>query len=87
MGNKNINWKRVKKVVITLAVIIFLIVAAATSIYSVNDKQQGVVTRFGKVTQVNDAGLYFMLPFGIETFIREWNSATAPTLRPQADMT
>jgi membrane protease subunit HflK len=67
LGNvwKN-NWKKAKKIVITLAVIVFLIIAAATSIYSVNDKQQGVVTRFGKVTQVNDAGLYFMLPFGIE---------------------
>lgn len=66
LGTKNINWKRVKRIVITLAVLIFLIITASTSIYTVNDKQQGVVTTFGKVTRVSDAGMYFMLPFGME---------------------
>lgn len=68
MGNdwRNVNWKRVKRVVITLAVLILLIILASTSIYTINDKQQGVVTTFGKVTKVNNAGMYFMLPFGME---------------------
>ncbi len=66
MGNKSINWKRIKKIVITLAILVFLIILVSTSIYTVNDKQQGVVTRFGAVTQINNAGLYLMLPFGIE---------------------
>lgn len=66
MGNKNINWKRAKKIIITLAVLILLIILATTSIYTINDKQQGVVTRFGKVIQINDAGMYFMLPFGMD---------------------
>jgi modulator of FtsH protease HflK len=66
LGTKNINWKRAKKIVIALAILIFLIVLASTSIYTVNDKQQGVVTTFGKVSRVSNAGMYFMLPFGME---------------------
>lgn len=62
----SINWKRIRRIVIMLAVIIFVIILASTSIYTVNDKQQGVVTTFGKVTKINNAGMYFMLPFGME---------------------
>jgi len=32
----------------------------------VDDKQQAVVTTFGKVTDVTDAGVHFKLPFGIQ---------------------
>lgn len=63
---KNINWKRVKRIVITLAIVIFVIVGAATSVYTINDKQQGVVTTFGKVTGITEAGMHFMWPFGIQ---------------------
>ncbi len=66
MGTKNINWKRARKIVITLAVLIFLIILVSTSIYTVNDKQQAVVTTFGKVSRISDAGMYLMLPFGME---------------------
>ena len=31
-----------------------------------DDKQQAVVTTFGKVTDITDAGLHFKLPFGIQ---------------------
>ena len=31
-----------------------------------DDKQQAVVTTFGKVTEVTDAGVHFKLPFGIQ---------------------
>ena len=37
-----------------------------TCLYTVDDKQQAVVTTFGKVTDVTDAGLHFKLPFGIQ---------------------
>ena len=34
--------------------------------YTVDDKQQAVVTTFGKVTDVTDAGVHFKLPLGIQ---------------------
>ena len=37
-----------------------------TCFYTVDDKQQAVVTTFGKVTDVTDAGVHFKLPFGIQ---------------------
>ena len=46
-----------------IAVLIF---GALTCFYTVDDKQQAVVTTFGKVTDVTDAGVHFRLPFGIQ---------------------
>ena len=43
-----------------------LALAFLTSIYTVDDKQQAVVTTFGKVTDVTGAGVHFRLPFGIQ---------------------
>lgn len=40
---------------------------AGTCFYTVDDKQQAVVTTFGKVTNVTDAGVHFKLPFGIQS--------------------
>ena len=45
---------------------ILLVVASLTCYYTVDDKQQAVVTTFGKVTDITDAGLHFKLPFGIQ---------------------
>ena len=51
----------------TIAVLIFVLaMGAMTCFYTVNDKQQAVVTTFGKVTDVVDAGVHFKLPFGIQ---------------------
>ena len=50
-------------------IILALIVVglAATCFYTVDDKQQAVVTTFGKVTDVTDAGVHFKLPLGIQS--------------------
>ena len=40
--------------------------AVSTCWYTVDDKQQAVVTTFGAVTDVTDAGVHFKLPFGIQ---------------------
>lgn len=45
---------------------ICLLIGVFTCFYTVDDKQQAVVTTFGKVTDVVDAGLHFKLPFGIQ---------------------
>ncbi len=54
-----------KNIVIGL-VLLVLIVGIATCFYTVDDKQQAVVTTFGKVTDITDAGVHFKLPFGIQ---------------------
>ena len=46
--------------------VLVLIILASTCWYTVDDKQQAVVTTFGKVTSVSDAGIHFRLPFGIQ---------------------
>jgi len=42
------------------------VVGLLSSVYTVDDKQQAVVTTFGKVTDITGAGLHFKLPFGIQ---------------------
>ena len=43
-----------------------LLMAAMTCWYTVDDKQQAVVTTFGKVTDITSAGVHFKAPFGIQ---------------------
>ena len=42
------------------------LIALMTCFYTVDDKQQAVVTTFGAVTDITDAGVHFKLPFGIQ---------------------
>ena len=60
------DWKKVKRIIILGVVAVLLIILGTTCWYTVDDKQQAVVTTFGKVTGVTDAGIHFMLPFGIQ---------------------
>ena len=64
-GNK-VNLKRLGKIMLAAAAVLALLIGAGTCFYTVDDKQQGVVTTFGKVTDITDAGVHFMLPFGIQ---------------------
>lgn len=54
--------KTISLVIIALAVLL----VAQSCFYTVDDKQQAVVTTFGKVTGVTDAGVHFRLPLGIQ---------------------
>lgn len=58
--------KNFGKIVILVALVALVLAAAATCWYTVDEKQQAVVTTFGKVTDVTDAGMHFKLPFGIQ---------------------
>jgi len=58
--------KKLGKIVLAAVIAIALLVGIGTCFYTVDDKQQAVVTTFGKVTDVTDAGVHFMLPFGIQ---------------------
>ena len=65
-GGKKPNFQKHGKKIIIGAVLLVLLVAVGTCFYTVDDKQQAVVTTFGKVTDITDAGVHFMLPFGIQ---------------------
>ena len=54
-----------KKIVIAVVVLV-LAIGIFSCFYTVDDKQQAVVTTFGKVTDITGAGLHFKLPFGIQ---------------------
>jgi len=53
-------------VILLCVLVLAVIVLGRTCFYTVDDKQQAVVTTFGKVTGVTDAGVHFLLPFGIQ---------------------
>ena len=65
-GDQKENVKVPKKALIIGAVLLVLALLIGTCFYTVDDKQQAVVTTFGKVTNITDAGVHFMLPFGIQ---------------------
>ncbi len=60
------SFKGIGKTVLTALVLAVVLIGVLTSFYTVDDKQQAVVTTFGKVTDIKDAGLHFKLPFGIQ---------------------
>ena len=60
------NWKKLRNILLIAVLAIVLVIAASTCFYTVDDKQQAVLTTFGKVTDVTDAGLHFKMPFGIQ---------------------
>ena len=60
------DFKRFGKTALVFVLFAVLVLGAMTCFYTVDDKQQAVVTTFGKVTDVTDAGVHFMLPFGIQ---------------------
>lgn len=63
---KKPDFKRFGKTALVFALFAVLVLGALTCFYTVDDKQQAVVTTFGKVTDVTDAGVHFRLPFGIQ---------------------
>ena len=63
--NGNFLKKLPRYVLLGLAAVLVLAIGA-TCWYTVDDKQQAVVTTFGKVTDITDAGFHFKLPLGIQ---------------------
>ena len=63
---KKTDFKRVGRTILVAVLALILLTLAGTCFYTVDDKQQAVVTTFGKVTDVTDAGVHFKLPFGIQ---------------------
>lgn len=63
---KKVSFKGVFRRVLVVVLALFLLALAGTCFYTVDDKQQAVVTTFGKVTDITDAGVHFKLPLGIQ---------------------
>ena len=63
---KSFQFKSVGRIILTVFLILLLLACAATCFYTVNDKQQAVVTTFGRVTDITEAGVHFKLPLGIQ---------------------
>ena len=63
---KTLDFKRAGKTVLAVVLAFVVLTLAGTCFYTVDDKQQAVVTTFGKVTDITDAGVHFKLPFGIQ---------------------
>jgi membrane protease subunit HflK len=64
--NNKPDFGKVKKTLVILAIVALAAVLVFTSYYTVDDKQQAVVTTFGKVTDITDPGLHFKIPFGVQ---------------------
>ena len=60
------DFKRAGRTAIVIVLAVILLLGAGTCFFTVDDKQQAVVTTFGKVTDICDAGVHFRLPFGIQ---------------------
>ena len=58
--------KKLRRWLLTAGIALMLIILVSTSVYTVDDKQQAVVTTFGAVTDITQPGLHFKLPFGIQ---------------------
>ena len=61
-----VNWKKVRRIALVAALALVLVIGSSSCFYTVDDKQQAVVTTFGRVSDVTDAGLHFKMPFGIQ---------------------
>ena len=63
---KKPNADKIGKTVVAILVVLVLFVTGLTCFYTVDDKQQAVVTTFGRVTDITEAGVHFKVPFGIQ---------------------
>ncbi len=63
---KSPDFKKAGKIVTIVVLVVIAALLIGTCYYTVDDKQQAVVTTFGKVTDITDAGVHFKLPFGIQ---------------------
>ncbi len=61
------DFKKYRSLIIIGVIAVVVIALISSCWYTINDKQKGVITTFGKVTGTVDAGMHFKLPFGIQS--------------------
>lgn len=57
---------KIVRIVSLVAIGIFALILVLTSMYTINEDQDAVVTLFGQPSVVSDSGMHFKLPFGIQ---------------------
>lgn len=60
------DWKKYRRIALIAVIAVIAIAFISSCYYTINDKQKGVITTFGRVTGTVDAGIHFKLPFGIQ---------------------
>ena len=65
-NSKPIDIKKITRIAVIVVIAAIVLLAVGTCFYTVDDKQVAVVTTFGQVTDITDAGVHFKLPFGIQ---------------------
>ena len=64
--DKSSKIKKIIKITLSAAAVAAVLLCVLTCFYTVDDKQQAVITTFGKVTNITEPGLHFKLPLGIQ---------------------
>lgn len=68
------------KLIVSIIVVVFILIAAFSSFYTVDQKEEAVVLLFGKLNRITGPGLHFKLPFGIE---KNYNVPTQRVLKEE----
>jgi modulator of FtsH protease HflK len=61
-----IDWKKLRLIVIGGALGLVVIFGLWTSVYTVQPEGEAVVKRFGRVVHIQQPGLHFKIPFGVD---------------------
>jgi len=80
IGGTKQSKKVTPNVVIGVLVFIFVLIILATSVYVIDQKEQGVVLRFGRFIRLTEPGLHFKMPFGVE---RKYKMPTQMVLKEE----
>ncbi len=68
------------KTLVVVIIVVLVIIAAFSSVFVVDQTEQGVVLLFGNFSRLTEPGLQFKLPFGIE---RNFNVPTQKVLKEE----
>ena len=69
-GPHNRNYApKITRWILTALIVIVILIAVKSSIYTIPTDSAGVVRRFGKYDRTTEPGIHLMLPFGIETAV------------------
>jgi len=79
--------KKIKNWTIAIIVLIIAVVLVSSSYYMVNDKQQAVITTFGKYAGTSEAGLHFKIPFVQQAHLVDVNISLKQTIGYNPDTT